>query len=58
MTQYPKANKVADAMLKLGMCNEMQNRFEEARRLFKAVMLGYPGSSAARIAMDRIKTLR
>ena len=58
VTDYPKGNKVPDAMLKLGMCNEMQSRFEEARRLFKAVMLSYPDTQAARIAMERIKSLR
>ena len=58
ITDYPSSNKVPDAMLKLGMCNEMEQRFEDAKRLFKAVMLSYPDSQAAKIAMQRIKSLR
>jgi TolA-binding protein len=38
-------------MVKVGLCQRMLRQDEEARRTFNAVMLTYPDSQAAAVAM-------
>jgi tol-pal system protein YbgF len=51
VSEHPDGNKVPDAMVKVGLCNQMLQQPEEARRMFDAVMLTYPDSPAASVAM-------
>lgn len=51
VTDHPDGNKVPDAMVKVGLSQAKLNRPEEARRMYDAVMLTYPESEAAAVAM-------
>lgn len=51
VSEHPDGNKVPDAMVKVGLCNQMLQQPAEARRMFDAVMLTYPDSPAAAVAM-------
>jgi tol-pal system protein YbgF len=55
--EHPDGNKVPDAMVKVGLCNQMLRRSEEARRMYDAVMLTYPDSQAATVALKLLGEL-
>ncbi len=54
MTDHPDGNKVPAAEYKLGLVYLAQNRPEDARRQFEAVVGKYPGTTEARLAQDRL----
>lgn len=51
INEHPDGNKVPDAMVKVGLCEQRLGRTAEARRMFDAAMLSYPDSHAATVAM-------
>lgn len=51
INEHPDGNKVPDAMVKVGLCEERLGRSAEARRMYDAAMLSYPDSQAAVVAM-------
>lgn len=51
MTDHPDGNKVPDAMIKVGLCDRALGRHEDAIRMFRTVMLTYPDTDAAAVAM-------
>lgn len=51
MTEHPDGNKVPDAMVKVGLCDRALGRHEDAVRMFRTVMLTYPDTEAAAVAM-------
>ncbi len=51
INEHPDGNKVPDAMVKVGLCEQRLGRSAEARRMYDAVMLSYPDSQAAAVAM-------
>lgn len=51
INEHPDGNKVPDAMVKVGLCEQRLGRSAEARRMFDAAMLSYPDSHAAAVAM-------
>ena len=50
---YPDGNKVPDAMLKTGLCYQNLGEGAQARKVLVEVTEFYPGSPAARIALER-----
>lgn len=48
--RFPRGNKVADALLRLGFCRQRQGDLEGARAYFRRVRTEHPGTVAARLA--------
>jgi len=57
VNRYPTAPKAPDAMLQAGYVEAALGRFGQARRLFAGVVKRYPGTTAARLAAAKLKTL-
>ena len=55
--RYPNSNRVPDATLKLGYIAQEQDRIEDARARFNAVIDQYPDSQAAGLAKQRLDRL-
>jgi tol-pal system protein YbgF len=55
VAQYPKSNKVPDAMLKLGIVNQKLGDQAKANDWFMQVIKQYPDSNAARMAKTYVK---
>jgi len=55
--RYPDSNRVPDATLKLGYIAQEQDRIEDARARFNAVIDQYPDSQAAGLAKQRLGRL-
>jgi tol-pal system protein YbgF len=56
--EYPQDSKVSDARLKLGFIQYERQQYADARETLEAVVQGYPGSTAARLAQDRLDRMR
>ncbi|AOV17851.1 tol-pal system protein YbgF [Acidihalobacter aeolianus] len=56
--QYPQSNKVAASMLKIGYSQYELKQWPAARKTLQNVMNNYPGTSAARLAADRLKRMQ
>ncbi len=48
--RYPKSGKAADALLKVGKCQEQLGKVDEALESYRKVIALYPGSAAAELA--------
>ncbi|MBM4387193.1 MAG: tol-pal system protein YbgF [Deltaproteobacteria bacterium] len=57
INDYPDGNKVPDAMLKLALSSQMLKLFEEAKEMYTNILLSYPSTPAAEIAMVKIKEI-
>lgn len=55
---FPQDSKVSDARLKLGFIHYERQEWARARETLEAVVQGYPGSTAARLAGDRLERMR
>lgn len=55
---YPDGNKVPDSMLKTGLCYQNLGEPTQARKVLLQVAEIYPGSGAARIALERAGDMR
>jgi len=53
VVQYPRGNKVPDAMLKAAFCYSSLGIQDRARDLFEKLIKTYPGTRAARLAEKR-----
>jgi len=51
INEHPNGNKVPDAMVKVGLCEQRLGRTAEAKRMYDATMLTYPETNAAAVAM-------
>jgi tol-pal system protein YbgF len=56
--KYPNHHKAVDALLKLGLVAIDQERWIEARDLLNRVVLTYPGTSRAKLADAKIKSMK
>lgn len=54
---YPQSRKVADALLKMGYCNYELERWDAARESLVRVQADFPGTTAARLADQRLKRM-
>ena len=55
---YPESRKVAHGMLKLGYSYQELGNLEEAKKRLEALKNQYPGSTAARLADERLRTIK
>lgn len=55
--KYPTSPKVPDALLKMGFLELEQNNRDKARELFNTVIQKYNGSSAANLAVNKLKQM-
>ncbi len=56
--QYPQSSKAPDAMLKLAIILQQQNKPAAAKKLFNTIIQNYPGSSTARLAERKLDELK
>jgi tol-pal system protein YbgF len=54
---YPQSAKLPDALLKIGYCNFELKRWDEARTALEQVSRQFPGTTAARLAVQRLERL-
>jgi tol-pal system protein YbgF len=54
---YPQSDKVPDALLKVGFCQAELGQRSEARTSLQEVMRQFPGTTAARLASQRLDRL-
>jgi tol-pal system protein YbgF len=54
---YPEGNKVADALLKAGECQELLGDLRAARQLYERLTREQPGAPAASTAAERLQRL-
>lgn len=57
VNQYKTSSKRPDAMLKLAMSAQMQNKKSKAIASYKQILKEYPSSTAAKLAKPRLATL-
>ncbi|MFQ5983085.1 MAG: tol-pal system protein YbgF [Woeseiaceae bacterium] len=57
INEYPTSRKVPDALLKVGYCNYELERWNESRRALVRVQGDYSGTTAARLAEQRLKRM-
>jgi tol-pal system protein YbgF len=55
---YPDSSKVSDSLLKTGYIYYEQQDWAAARQALDAVVSGYPGTTAARLASDRLQRMK
>ena len=55
---HPLSPKVPDARLKIGYINYENKRWKQARQELSAVVSDYPGTTAARLANDRLQRMQ
>ena len=55
--RYPQSPKVPDALLKVGYIRYAQGDYAKAREVFDGLVRHYPGTSAARLAEQRLEAL-
>ena len=58
VVQYPNSPKAADSRLKTGYIYYEKKDWKQARQSLEAVVSEYPGSTAARLAGDRLKKMK
>jgi len=55
--KYPKSNKRADALLKIGIIDEYTGAISSAKSYYQKTITEYPDTSAANLAAERLKSL-
>ena len=55
--RYPQSPKVPDALLKVGYIRYAQSDYSKARDVFDGIVQHYPGTTAARLAEQRLAAL-
>ena len=57
LQNYPDSPKLAQAKLKAGFCQHELGQIEQARKQLEELIQQHPGTTAARLARDRLKEL-
>ena len=57
LQNYPESQKLAQAKLKAGFSQHELNRIEPAKQQLEELVQQYPGTTAARLAQDRLKEI-
>jgi tol-pal system protein YbgF len=57
VTDHPASRKIPDAWLKIGYCNYELKRWDDARQALNVVTSGFPESTAARLAGQRLQMM-
>ncbi len=55
--EYPRSRKLPDALLKIGYCNYELKNWDAARTALSGVQADFPESTAARLALQRLKRM-
>jgi len=55
---YPNSSKASDSLLKMGYIYYEQKDWAAARQALEAVVSGYPGTTATRLANDRLQRMK
>ena len=55
---YPNSSKASDSLLKMGYIYYEQQDWAAARQSLEAVVSGYPGTTATRLANDRLQRMK
>jgi tol-pal system protein YbgF len=58
VTDYPQSSKVPDARLKIGYIQYENGNWQLARQELSTVVSTYPGTTAARLANDRLQRMQ
>jgi TolA-binding protein len=58
MTRFPQSAKLADSRLKLGFIYYEKQDWKAARTELEAVVNGWPASTAARLASERLARMK
>ena len=56
--QFPDSGKIPETILKSGFCHFELGNFEQAKRILNLVMNQYPNTSVARLAVQKLKTIK
>lgn len=54
--EYPKANKVPDALLKVSLTYQKLGKMDSAREMLRYLMEAFPGTEAARIGKEKYES--
>jgi len=57
LARWPEHDKVPGALLKIGLSQHGQKRYDQAEATLREVEQRYPNTDAARIALDRLRTI-
>jgi tol-pal system protein YbgF len=57
IAEFPNSQKITHALLKSGYCLQELGRTDEARARLRDLAARYPGTTAARLAEERLRTL-
>ena len=57
VTDFPQSSKVPDARLKIGYIHYEKSNWKLARQELSTVVSTYPGTTAARLANDRLQRM-
>jgi len=58
VSQYPQSRKLPDAMLKIGYIHYELNEPDTARQILAELIQKYPGTTAARLAENRLQRMK
>ena len=58
VTLYPQSRKIPDAMLKIGYIHYEMKQSDDARRVLTELTQNYPGTTAARLAENRLQRMK
>ncbi|MBB3816833.1 tol-pal system protein YbgF [Xanthomonas arboricola] len=58
VSRYPTHDKAAGGLLKLGLSQYGEGKNNEAQQTLQQVVAQYPGSDAARVAQERLQSIR
>lgn len=58
VSDYPQSNKVAASLLKVGYSQYELQQWTNARKTLQSVVSQYPGTTAARLAADRLSQMQ
>jgi tol-pal system protein YbgF len=58
VNSYPQSNKVSASMLKIGYSQYELQQWAAARTTLQTVVNQYPGTTAARLAADRLSRMK
>ncbi len=58
MNNHPQSPKVSDSRLKIGYIHYEKKDWKAARQELEGVVSSYPGTTAARLASDRLARMK
>lgn len=56
--KYPEGNKIPSALYKLGIIYQKQGDIKKAKEMFQKIIESYPNSSEAKLAKDKLSSIK